>query len=350
MSLKRVAGQIIGTGIALGILAGGLVACNHSKTSLTESSFTESSQAVVGDVLSRDKLLEGLNTLKAREDAYLIASEMSMPDGDVFYIEVIDNALGNAYTEYPVDKDGNVGTLSFYSGENTQYQLFDWWTLSGKSYTFQSTDEQGGIWLEMPTKYGEVLKSRNTMYLDILLEDAYDFNDGSDITEEGGAEVKLYTCKVPSSRVSEVMGIDSLELYYSIYEDAIANNDKPTVSLAQKYIDELNMNLVFSEGLLTIQTTDGNITGMTLEAGGCGTRMYLTKTIALFGDDVKLRDVPDFTGASKYYDSVKELADYVEQYGSYEEAMIELSKINSELQSQVTDLEKTKGTLESTTN
>lgn len=343
----KITKNVLSAIVAMGMLCSFTACTNDEKVESSSNSSTESSSNV-GNTQVKDKITAGVDALKAREGKYLIANEMSMPDGNVFYIEVIDNKLGNGYTEYPVDEKGNVGTISFYDEKNkAQYQLFDWWTQSGNAYTFQMTDDKGGVWMQMPDTYGQILLSRNVMYLDILTANAYDFNDGSDLTGEGEDKIVLYTCKVPSEDVAKAMGIDSLSLYESLLTDAMKAEDKSTIELCTKYLDELSMNLVFSEGLLTIQMTNDEITGMTLEAGGLGTRMYITKTIAVSGDDIALRDVPNFTGASAYYDSVKELADYVAQYGSYEEAMIELNKMNSELQQEVEDLEKTEGTLPS---
>lgn len=344
----KISKRSVATIVAVASLLCCFTGCSKENTSSKGVSSTSSSSETVGNTQVKEKILTGVEKLKTREDNFLIANEMSMPNGDVYYIEVVDNKLGNAYTEYPVDKDGKLGTVSFYDEKGAQYQLFDWWTQSGDAYTFQSTDEKSGVWLEMPKGYGTNLLSRNTLYLDVLTANAYEFNDGSNLTEEGAdEEIHLYTCKVPSEDVAKAMGIDSLSLYESILNEAVSSDDSATKELCKKYIDELNMNLVFSEGLLTIQMNDDEITGMTLEAGGLGTRMYITKTIAVSGDEVDMRDVPDFTGASKYYDSVKELADYVAQYGSYEEAMIELNKANNQLQQDVDKLKETEGTTSS---
>lgn len=345
MSVSRKVAMVV----AVASLLCSFTGCSKGDTSSTaESSSTSSESAVVGNTQVKEKVINGVEQLRNREDNFLIANEMSMPSGDIYYIEIIDNNLGNAYTEYPVDDSGNLGTVSFYDTSGAQYQLFDWWTLSGKSYTFQLTDEEGGIWYEMPDGYGTSLQSRNVLYLDVLTANAYEFNDGSKLTEDDEEDdVHLYTCKVPSEDVTKAMGIDSLSLYESILNEAVNIDDSATKELCKKYLDELSMNLVYSDGLLTIQMTNGEITGMTLEAGGLGTRMYITKTIANSGDDLEMRDVPDFTGAAKYYDSVKELADYVAQYGSYEEAMIELNKQNASLEEEVNELESTDGSSES---
>ena len=238
MKVKKV------SALCLSVLMGCCVtACNGGGTDSKSDSEVSSNVAVVGNSAVKTEVLNAVTALKGKEETYLISTEMSLPESKLYYIEIIDNETGNAWTEYPVDKDGNLGTISFLNAEDTQYQIFDWWTKEGTAYTFQSNvDAEGnGMWVEMPNVYGEALSTRNTMYLDILTENAYEYNEGTTSTLDDGSVIKLYTCKVPSEAVSEVMGLDSLTIYEGLYADAQAKGDKDAMKLCQHYIDELKM-------------------------------------------------------------------------------------------------------------
>ena len=69
---------------------------------------------------------------------------------------------------------------------------------------------------------------------------------------------------------------------------------------------------------------------MSLEIGGLGARMYVTKAVV----DVRnqnVRDTPDFSGAVPVVSTMAELADFVAQYPDYESALSALhDKYDSE--------------------
>ena len=71
---------------------------------------------------------------------YIISSTLNAPDGDTEFIEVVHEGI--SYTEYSVDADNNLGTLSYGSSDTMSYAMTDWLDSDGKYYIF-STDATG---------------------------------------------------------------------------------------------------------------------------------------------------------------------------------------------------------------
>ena len=105
-----------------------------------------------------------------------------------------------------------------------------------------------------------------------------------------------------------------------------------------------------SDANVTIGIVDGVLRYVQIETGGLGSRLYSTKSIML--SDVDVRQEPDFSNVDTYESTLKDMADYVSKYDSYEDAMKALngsSSSSSDLTSEETTGNSTESSTESTT-
>ena len=114
------------------------------------------------------------------------------------------------------------------------------------------------------------------------------------------------------------MGVGTKGLYGSIVSDY--PKEKNIVNLCKQYLEKLKMDLTFSDANVTIGIADGMVKQLSIETGGLGTRLYYTKTI-LSKLTFTEREKPDFKNCKDYIESMRVVADYVANYGSYDEAM-----------------------------
>ena len=83
------------------------------------------------------------------------------------------------------------------------------------------------------------------------------------------------------------------------------------------------MNLTFSDAIVTIGVSDDMLKYMSLETGGLGTRLYLTKSVIM--GSISPRQEPDFSEAKDYTTTLQEKADYISEFDSYDEILEALS-------------------------
>ena len=268
------------------------------------------------DATSKKEIEDAVAKLESYEDAYAITNLMEAPDGILSYIEVVSG--DNNYTEYPMDSEGNVGV----EGENTTYFLSDWMVDGGSYYILGSDDDNNLLSYTLPSSYQELCSDRTNLYVDMMIDDFIS------ITKIGTQEVDLgsgyenlvlYQCILPSETVREILGMGNYGLYDSIRKDY--KNNSAIVSLCDYYCSELDMNLTFSDAniMIGISEDEGLLRYMSLETGGLGTRLYLTKIVVL--DGISVRSLPDFSGATDYVDTMQDLADYCAEFNSVEEAL-----------------------------
>ena len=284
------------------------------------TSTTELEDSAMADIKA------AVDGLKKYSDPYLVSVGITMPSESTYYIEVNDK--NGSYTQYSTDDEGNLGKTSYENADNTNFMLFDWVTPDDKGYLVNQsyTEGENKQWLSLPSDYAHKLQSRKILYMDTLMEGLHDVEKGDTTTADlgnGDKELQLYMGTIDSDVIASVIGVDTLGLYGSLKDEAENNKDDNVISLMDKYLEELDMNLTFSDAKATFGVCDDVIRYLQLEIGGLGSRMVYTKTV-LDTTDAVLYDTPDFSSCESYYLSVKELADYVAKYGSYEEAMEDL--------------------------
>lgn len=260
---------------------------------------------------------------------YIIQDYYQAPDGEKSYLEVVTD--GSSYMEMPVDKGTSEDGSETNAGE-TSYMLVDWLDKSGDYYMILSDAEGNPQEYSIPSEYGKKIESRKFGYLDKMLDN---FTSVEEVVKEKGnigegeEEFTTYKCTLPAKNVREILGLET-EGLYKFYAEA-KDTDKNVKKLLEYYLDELDMALTFSDAVVSISVADGKLRQMTMEIGGLGSKMYITKTFILNGD-FEAREKPDFSDSKEFTDSLKDVADFVAKYDSYEEALEAMSGTTNELE------------------
>lgn len=265
-----------------------------------------------------------LDNLKKVESPYLTTVILNNNSESSSFVEV--NTEDGNYTEYPLNADGNVGLAYEDVKEDTKYVLSDWLTDDNNLYIVSaSADSNGYAYYSTPEGYGDKLLSRKYLYVDKMLDKFTSIKEGKEV-ENNGEKMKTYECTLPSSEVKEIMGVSSLELYKSLKEDKDASSG--IKKLCQYYIDEYDMVLTFSDAKVTLGVANDKLAYLSMEMGGLGTKMYLTKLISFTEDgSIDTLEKPDFKSAKNYSETLNNVADYVDTYeGTVEEALSALSQ------------------------
>lgn len=308
MSKKRVS-------LALGLLCIAsfcLSACSSNNTTTSgDSDKTKEYSKIISDAAEK---------LNSTYNDYIVTNTLNAPDGDTQYIEVMHG--GVSYTEYSVDSDNNLGTLPYASAESIQYTLTDWMTEDGKYYLFSADAEGKAVIYQMNDTYTSYVEDRSHLYVNKMLENAISVTDYDDITLNLGEGDETFTCykiKVKGESIKDILGVSSYGIYKSYMDDK--DTDANIAKLCGYYLEDLTMNLTFSDANVIVGIdNNGILKYVCLEAGGLGTRLYFTKAVVAT-KNTNLRDTPDVTSAVPFSDSLKELADYVASYDTYEEAL-----------------------------
>lgn len=266
------------------------------------------------------ELEEALYKLKTTE-GYIVQTYMEAPDGNAAYLEVVKD--GGSYTEYPVDADGNItDSLLGGSSGNGDYALADWLDADGNSWIVQTDSAGDLVYYSLPQSYGRKCLSRNVGYFDLMLDSFTEVEKQADTETadigDGSEEYTLYKCKLPSDVVKEILGMNTYGLYSAYKDDSKTEDNIKT--LCGYYIDELNMSLTFSDANVMVAVADGQLRQLTIEVGGLGTRLYVTKSFLTKGE-YEVRERPDFTDSKDYMETMREVADYVAGFDTYEEAL-----------------------------
>lgn len=268
-----------------------------------------------------------VNNLNSIETPYIISTMFEAPDADMEYIECIFN--GASYTEYSVDDDGYIGTVRYGSVDSISYALTDWCTSDGKYYMFQSDENDNDVIYSLPDSYSSKIDGRKTMYVEDMVSKFTSIQqiDSSSIDiGYGEEEFTTYKCILPADCVKSILGAPSYGIYESIQrEEGVSVN---VSNLCQYYLNDLDMNLTFSDAIVYVGIDSNNILKyMCLEVGGLGTRLYVTKVV-VETNNPNLRETPDFSSAVPYSSTLSDLADFVASFPSYDEALSALSQDN----------------------
>lgn len=259
---------------------------------------------------------------------YIVTTTLEAPDGDTQYLEVKHE--DTSYTEYSVSDDNEVGTIAYGSADSITYSLTDWLTKDGKYYMFGSDNDGNSVTYSLPTAYKDLVSDRVMLYANKFVDNALSIEKYDDLTLNLGDDSQTYTSykvKVPASVVKDVLGVSTYGVYKTIEDDkdTSANIKK----LCSYYLEDLDMNLTFSDANVILGIdSDGILKYACLEVGGLGTRLYYTKAVVATKNS-NVRSTPDFTNAQTYASSLSDLADYVADYDSYDEAVKALNEKSS---------------------
>lgn len=306
MKKKKLLCLALTFGVALGTLVGG---CNVSKSN--------------NDNDAMKKVESAFDNLKKLDKTYEISNVMQAPDGNLCYVEICNKDV--SYTEYSVDKDGNYGTVAFQDAEDTDYVLTDWVTKKDKGYLLSGDNN----WASYPDSYSKDLSSRKYMYFDKMIDKLTDLKFKETTTADigmGEESIDVYTAKVDSETVHSILGIGSEQIYKSVKEDTDNKNIK---KLCEYYLDDISFTMVFSDANVRLGIVDDMLRYVQLEVGGIGSKLYYTKSVLT--KEIDVRDEPDFSNTDTYESTLKQMADYVAKYDSYEEAMKALNESNEKI-------------------
>lgn len=306
MKKKKLACLVLSVGVVLGTLVGG---CSASKSN--------------NDSDAMKKVESAFDNLKKLDKTYEISNVMQAPDGNLCYVEICNKDA--SYTEYSVDKDGNYGTVAFQDAEDTDYVLTDWVTKKDKGYLLSGDN----TWVSYPDSYSKDLASRKYMYFDKMVDKLTDLKFKETTTADigmGEESIDVYTAKVDSETVHSILGIGSEQIYKSVKEDTDNKNIK---KLCEYYLDDISFTMVFSDANVRLGIVDDMLRYVQLEVGGIGSKLYYTKSVLT--KEIDVRDEPDFSNTDTYESTLKQMADYVAKYDSYEEAMKALNESNEKL-------------------
>lgn len=259
---------------------------------------------------------------------YIVTTTLEAPDGDTQYLEVKHE--DTSYTEYSVSDDNEVGTIAYGSSDSITYSLTDWLTKDGKYYMFGSDNDGNSVTYSLPTAYKDLVSDRVMLYANKFVDNALSIEKYDDLTlnlGDGSQTYTSYKVKVPASVVKDVLGVSTYGVYKTIEDDkdTSANIKK----LCSYYLEDLDMNLTFSDANVILGIdSDGILKYACLEVGGLGTRLYYTKAVVATKNS-NVRSTPDFTNAQTYASSLSELADYVADYDSYDDAVKALNEKSS---------------------
>lgn len=259
---------------------------------------------------------------------YIITTTLEAPDGDTQYLEVKHE--DTSYTEYSVSDDNEVGTIAYGSADSITYSLTDWLTKDGKYYMFGSDNDGNSVTYSLPTAYKDLVSDRVMLYANKFVDNALSIEKYDDLTlnlGDGSQTYTSYKVKVPASVVKDVLGVSTYGVYKTIEDDkdTSANIKK----LCSYYLEDLDMNLTFSDANVILGIdSDGILKYACLEVGGLGTRLYYTKAVVATKNS-NVRSTPDFTNAQTYASSLSDLADYVADYDSYDDAVKALNEKSS---------------------
>lgn len=278
---------------------------------------------------NREIIREGLTNLQKHQGNYAISNVLNAPDGVSYSFDMVTS--NGSYTEYPLDSNGNVGLIDENATTGIKYILNDWITSDNKMYMVTVDDEGAPTqFLRMPDSYIDMVKSRNYMYVDRMVDEFTEISYKDTVNENLGdgktEQIVFYKCKLPAKVIREVLGAATEGIYLSLQKDYKDNESIQTY--CKYYLQDLDMNLTFSDAIVTIGLVDGVLRYTNVEVGGLGSRLYSTSAV-LFSE-MQERTTPDFSTAIDYVDTVQDYADYLNSFGSYDEALNALHAVGME--------------------
>lgn len=256
---------------------------------------------------------------------YIVSTNVEAPDGKVEYLNVFHDKV--AYTEFSVDSDNNLGTIDYGSKDNIDYVLADWLTADGKYYIMSADDNKHVIPMSLPDGYTKYIKDKAFLYTHDIINNATSIKkyDAFNVDlGDGSQDYKSYKVTMKSDAVKKLIGANSWGIY-----DSISKSEKKGSNLnklCSYYLQDLNMSLTFSDANVIFGIdNNGILKYVSLEVGGLGTKMYYTMVVVATQNN-NVRTEPDLDSSKPYKNTMKDLADFVGKYNSYDEAMKALDK------------------------
>lgn len=301
------------------VMVFGLCACDSGGSSGTAGG-TVDKEAVTTIKAAAKKLNDTYSN-------YIISTAIESSYGASEFIECVRG--DDIYTDYSIDSEGNVGTSSYGSADTIQYALSDW-EHDGKFYSFSMDEDGNEVVFTFPSNYATKYNhDREFLWVNRMLEQATLVKqiDDMTLTLEGTQEqFTAYEIEIPSTLVAELLNADTYGVYSSLKDDEKAGSN--IYKFCEYYLKDISRVMAYTDGVVTVAIdSNGILKFMSLETGGLGSLMYVTKAVV----DVRnqnVRDTPDFTGAIPIASTMTEIADFVAQYPDYESAMRALSELS----------------------
>lgn len=315
-----------------------MVACGNTTTDKT-SKTTKSSSA-------KSELQTAVDNLGNSDTNYVISNILEAPEGNTYYIENFATS-GQSFTEYPVDSNGNLGVIeqtttdenvdqdtSDQNAANQDYVITDWITDEGKMYLNNSKSSDKSEFFSLPDSYADICKSRNVMYMDTMLNDftkveKQDDTQDLDLGDSDKVKLTMYNCVLPKDKVSKYLAVGSIAMYNSLDKDEKSSDS--VKKLCEYYLKDLGETMYFSDATVYLGVDENKILRtFSLEVGGLGSRLYLTKTV-LYGVYQDEKE-PDFSECKSYASSIEDLADYLAKSGKdYSTAINEMYQMGNKV-------------------
>lgn len=315
-----------------------MVACGNTTTDKT-SKTTKSSSA-------KSELQTAVDNLGNSDTNYVISNILEAPEGNTYYIENFATS-GQSFTEYPVDSNGNLGVIeqtttdenvdqdtSDQNAANQDYVITDWITDEGKMYLNNSKSSDKAEFFSLPDSYADICKSRNVMYMDTMLNDftkveKQDDTQDLDLGDSDKVKLTMYNCVLPKDKVSKYLAVGSIAMYNSLDKDEKSSDS--VKKLCEYYLKDLGETMYFSDATVYLGVDENKILRtFSLEVGGLGSRLYLTKTV-LYGVYQDEKE-PDFSECKSYASSIEDLADYLAKSGKdYSTAINEMYQMGNKV-------------------
>ncbi len=299
---------------------GGVTGCSGGNGKESDSK-SDSTAKIVQDDL--DTVKAAVDKLKSYDGDYIIQTVVDAPDGDSNYIEVCLKD-GDSYTEYPqssTSSDDSEKSDKDDKSSGVKYHMGDWISEADKVMYLVGFDKEGKtVFYTMPKTYMEKSAPRRTFYMDEILSSLTELKYYKDLTTDvgnGEEDFKFYSGTLSSSKVREILGVGSEGLYLSLKKDNPDN--KNLKRFCDLYLSEMDRTLTFSDAKVIIGVADGCVKYTSMEIGGLGTKMYVTKSMITEG--VTAREKPDFGKTEDYVETIQETADYAASFDTDEEAL-----------------------------
>ena len=315
--------------VLVGIMSLGMVGCSET----TKSSIDEDEEVLVRDTTCEKEIENGLTLLKNKKENYIIENAVEAADATIYNICV--NTDKGSYIEYPVDSDGNYGTLVFGSSDSMSYNISDWLNKdSNEYYLFVSNNDSDPTIYKLNEAYSAFMQSRRLFYVDYMLPlftyikvtDPISYTDSTGVPHS----LKCYECGLPAEYIKKILSIQSYGQYQYTADDE--NVDENIRKLLKFYCKQLDRPLTFADGKVLVGIDeDGIISYVGMETGGAGNYFYFTQYLIEPNATSNLRSVPDFSNAIPFEDQFKDIAAFVATYPSTAEGVKALQASQEEL-------------------
>ena len=309
---------------------------------------------------AKSELQTAVDNLGNSDTNYVISNILEAPEGNTYYIENYATS-GQSFTEYPVDSNGNLGVIeqtttdenvdqdtSDKNAANQDYVITDWITDEGKMYLNNSKSSKKEEYFSLPDSYADICKSRNVMYMDTMLNDfskveKQEDTQELDLGDSDKVKLTMYNCVLPKDKVARYLAVGSIAMYNALDKDEESSEN--VKKLCQYYLKDLGETMYFSDANVYLGVDENKVLRtFSLEVGGLGSRLYLTKTV-LYGVYQDEKE-PDFSECKSYASSIEDLADYLAKSGKdYSTAINEMYQMGNKVnQIPDADLDKIVGT------